>query len=144
MADMEQLMTTQQIVVTIAASLTSGVVGVAISTFFYIRHERRKDKLDTLRRFSGNRFDLVGDEFSRALNEVFVVFEKSRKVMHALSAYHQQVTAQQSSEDELIYLFKVMCDDAGLSYREFNDSFFLRPFNTRPASAITNYSSGRS
>lgn len=133
-------MTTEQIVVMIIASVISGIAGVVISTIFYVRHEHRKDKLETLRRFMGNRFDLVGDEFSRALNEIFVVFKGSTKVMQALSVYHQKVTAGQSSEDELIKLFKAMCDDVGLAYNEFNDSFFLRPFNTRPTSAITNQS----
>ena len=131
-------MTTEQVVVTIIASVISGIAGVVISTVFYVRHERRKDKIETLRRFMGNRYDIVGDEFSRALNEIFVVFKRSPKVIQALSAYHQKVTGRQSSEDELIKLFKAMCDDVGLSYSEFNDSFFLRPFNTRPTSAITN------
>lgn len=45
--------------------------------------------------------------------------------MKALSVYHQRVTERQSSEDELIKLFKAMCDDVSLPYSEFNDSFFL-------------------
>ena len=130
-------MTTENIVVTIIASVISGIASVVISTIFYVRHENRKDKLETLRRFMGNRYDLIGDEFSRAINEVFVVFKKSPKVMEALSAYHQKVTEGQSSENELIKLFKAMCDDVGLPYSEFNDSFFLRPFNTRTTCAIT-------
>ena len=76
-------MPTENIYVTIVASGISGIAGVIISTIFYIRHENRKDKLETLRRFMGNRYDLVGDEFSRAINEVFVVFKKSPKVMKA-------------------------------------------------------------
>ncbi len=137
-------MTTEQICVTVGSSLLSGVIGVLVSTFFYIRHEKRKDKLETLRRFMGNRYNLTGDEFSRALNEIFVVFKGSTSVMNALFSYHQAVTSRQRSEDELIRLFKAMCDDVNLSYNEFNDSFFLCPFNTRPESAITNQSSGRS
>ena len=137
-------MTTDQILVTIIASFISGVACVVISTIFYVRHERRKDKLETLRRFMGNRYDLVGDEFSRAINEVFVVFKGSPKVMQALSAYHQKVTARQNSEDELIKLFKAMCDDVSLSFSDFNDSFFLRPFNTRSSSTIARQASGRS
>ena len=134
-------MTIGQIVLTIITSLISGVVGVVISTLFYVRHERRKDRLETLRRFMGNRYDLKGDEFSRALNEIFVVYKGSPKVMQALSSYHKKVTGQQDSEDELIKLLKAMCEDVSLSYNEFNDSFFLRPFNTRPTSTITSGSS---
>ncbi|GAB6909154.1 conserved hypothetical protein [Desulfosarcina cetonica] len=73
-------MATENIYVTIIASVISGIAGVIISTIFYIRHEKRKDKLETLRRFMGNRYDLVGDEFSRAINEVFVVLKNLRKL----------------------------------------------------------------
>lgn len=137
-------MTFEQIAIPFIATVFSGIVGVVVSTGFYVRYERRKEKLETLRRFMGNRYDVVGDEFSRALNEVFVVFKDSPKVMQALSAYHQKVVERQGSDlDELVKLFKSMCDDIGLSYSEFNDSFFLTPFNARPISAITNQSSRR-
>jgi hypothetical protein len=87
----------------------------------------------------GNRYDLKGDEFSRALNEIYVVFNDSKTVKEALSAYHAAVTNPgQSSEDELVNLFKVMCGTLGISHAEFNDSFFLRPFNTRPSSMQSN------
>jgi len=124
-------MTLDLILITIFSSLISGVFGVIISTAFYVLHERRKDKIETLRKFFGNRYDLLGDEFSRALNEVFVVFEKSPKVIAALSEYHKKVIIRQNSEDELIKLFKAMCNDVKLGYSDFNDSFFLHPFNTR-------------
>ncbi|WP_143075614.1 DUF6680 family protein [Desulfomicrobium apsheronum] len=124
-------MTTAQILITILSSLISGMVAVIVSTVFYVFHELRKDKLETLRRFVGNRYDIRGDEFSRALNEVFVVFEKSPKVIAALSEYHKKIITRQNSEDELIKLFKAMCNDVNLGYSDFNDSFFLPPFNTR-------------
>ena len=137
-------MTIDHIFLTIISSLISGIAGVVISTIFYVRHERRKDKLDTLRKFMGNRYDIKGDEFSRALNEIFVVYKGSQKVMLALSSYHEKVTSRQDSENELIWLFKAMCKDVSFSYNEFNDSFFLRPFNTKVSSVITNDSSGAS
>ena len=92
-------------------------------------------KVDTLKRFASNRYDLKGDEFSRALNEVFVVFQSSPKVMRALSDYHEKVTSKQESLDCLIKLFKAMCKDVNIKFEQFNDSFFLRPFNTRADSA---------
>jgi hypothetical protein len=128
-------MTTEQIAITVVASLLSGILGVVISTIFYVRHERKKAKIDTLKRFRGNRFDLHSDEFSRALNEIFVVFKDSRRVKNALSDYHEAVTSGKDSQDRFILSFKAMCKDVNLDYSEFNDSFFLRPFNTRPGSA---------
>ncbi len=119
------------ILIIIVSSLFSGVIGVVISTVYYRRFERHKIRVDTLTRFVRNRYDAKGDEFSRALNEIFVVFQSSRGVMSALSRYHEKVVARQDSNDDLIRLFKAMCDDVGVKYDQFNDSFFLTPFNTR-------------
>jgi len=121
--------------ITIASSLVSGILGVVISTIYYRRYEKRKTKIDTLTRFVGNRYDLKGAEFSRALNEVFVVFQDSRDVMSALSRFHEKTVASQNSEDDLVRLFKAMCNDVGVKYDQFNDSFFLRPFNVKQGSA---------
>nr|WP_238526765.1 hypothetical protein [Cellvibrio japonicus] len=55
--------------------------------------------------------------------------------MNALNRHHKAVTTPGvDSEDELIVLIKAMCHDVNVSYREMNDSFFLRPYNTRPTS----------
>jgi len=126
---------TTDILITIISSLISGIVGVIISTIYYRRYEKRKIKVDTLTRFVGNRYDIKGDKFSGALNEIFVVFQSSRDVMNTLSRYHEKVVARQNPEDDLIRLFKAMCDDVGVKYDQFNDSFFLHPFNLRKDSA---------
>ena len=119
------------ILITIVSSLISGVVGVVISTVYYRRYEKRKRKVDTLTRLFRNRYDLKGDEFSRALNEVFLVFQGSRDVMDALSKFHERVVAREDCEDDLIRLFRAMCNDVGVKHDQFSDSFFLCPFNAR-------------
>ena len=76
---------------TIIISLTSGLVTFAISTWFYVRHEERKQKLEVFRNLMGNRHGLtktpdpdVKREFFKALNEAFVVFGKSPEVLKAI------------------------------------------------------------
>lgn len=121
----------------ILSSLLSGIVGVVISTVYYRRHEAKKIKLYTLTRVMANRYDLKGDEFSRALNEIFIIFQKSKPVMDALSDFHEKTTTPGlSNEDALLRLIKAMCDDVSISHEGVNDSFFLRPFNTRQSSQI--------
>jgi len=122
------------IIVTIISSVLSGIVGVIISTIYYRRYEKRRTKIDTLKRFFANRYDLTGDEFSRAINEIFVIFHESPTVMTALSEFHEKVTARQNSENKLLQLLKAMCKDVNIGFDKFNDSFFLKPFNTRPGS----------
>jgi hypothetical protein len=126
--------TATQIFVTLTASLLSGLIGLGISTWHYRRFEVRKAKLDTLKRIISNRYDLKGDEFSRGLNEIVLVFNKSPSVMEALAAFHEKVVTRQYAEDTLLILLKSMCTDLGVSYEQFNDSFFLKPFNTRASS----------
>ena len=127
-------MGTIAIIVTVITSLLSGIVGVIISAAYYRHYEKRRTKIDSFKRFFSNRYDLKGDEFSRAINEIFVVFHDSEKVISTLRAYHQRVTGKQNSEDELLKLHKAMCKDVKIDFDKFNDSFFLRPFNTRPSS----------
>jgi hypothetical protein len=119
------------IIVTVVSPLLSCLVGVIISTVYYRRYEKRRTKIDTFKRFFANRYDLRGDEFSRAINEIFVIFHDSEEVLSSLRAYHQRVTNRQDSEGELLRLHKAMCNDVKIRFDKFNDSFFLRPFNTR-------------
>ena len=123
-----------QVLWMLIASLFSGLIGVVVSACYYARYERRKSKFETLRRFSGNRFDVRNVEFSRVINEIFVVFNGSDEVINALQDYLEGILEKRASNDLLIKLFKKMCDDVGLPYKDLNDSFFLTPFNNRPTS----------
>lgn len=129
-------MGTTEILVASLASVFCGILGVVISTVYYNRYERRRRRLDTFRRFFSNRYDLLGDEFSRALNEVFVIFNDSEEIMKALSEFHTCITARRDAEDALLRLHKAICEDLGISHKPFNDAFFLKPFNTRPSSML--------
>jgi hypothetical protein len=107
-----------------------------ISTYYYKKSERKRIKVDTAKRLFSNRFDVTGDEFSRALNEVFVIFYDSKVVMKSLAEFHQIIVSKQKhiANDKLVKLFKAICEDTGIDYRAFNDSFFLQPFNIKPES----------
>jgi len=127
-------MTTEQVLMTVISSLLSGIVGVVISTIYYRKHETHKIKVDTARRLLGARYDILGEDFTQAINEVFVVFNSSKDVMNALADFHQVATSRQTqiANDKLVTLFKCICDDVGIRYRQFNDSYFLQPFNPNP------------
>jgi len=74
-------MTASAILVTIIASLISGLVGVGVSTWYFYKLERHKLKLDLARRLLGNRYSITGDAFSCAMNEVIAVFADSQDVL---------------------------------------------------------------
>ena len=98
------------------------------------------NKLKILRSFAGNRFDLKGDEFSRTLNEISVVFADSPRVKEKLLKFHSKIVSCENSENELIELFRAICDDIKLPHQDLDDSLFLRPFNTRPSSSSKGHS----
>jgi len=124
-------MADDSIILVVISSLISGMIGVIVSILYYRKHEERIIKLKTLTKFVGNRFDLTSSEFSQSINEIFIVFCKSRKVMQALSDHHKSILAREPSEDNLVKLYKAMCIDLKIYTTELNDSFFLTPYNTK-------------
>ena len=81
-------------------SLISGLLGVIISTIFYVRRENRMIKLETLKKLASNSHNinlLVG-----ALNEIFVVFNDSSNVMKAVRNLHNEKVNGRSGENELL------------------------------------------
>lgn len=134
----------QQVLVTLVASLLSGILGVGVSTWYYRRHERYRSKMDTLTRLFGYRFDIVGPDFSRALNEVFVVFHDSPLVLAALQDFHLVTVSRQGelANDKLVSLFTAMCQDVRTDPHTVNDSFYLQPFNTAGQEGSRDQSAG--
>ena len=56
--------------IVIISSLISGILGVIISTLYYKKAERRKEKMNLIMQLFGNRYDINGDRFSEALNSI--------------------------------------------------------------------------
>lgn len=71
----------------IVTSLLSGLAGALLSTWIFIRRERRRMKLDTLRELWGNKFRMGSPEFLKALNEIFVVYNDSKEVLKKLEVF---------------------------------------------------------
>ncbi|EPS3402314.1 DUF6680 family protein, partial [Vibrio vulnificus] len=124
------------ITVTIIASLLSGLIGVGISTWYYHRHEKRKQKYEVLRQMVGSRYALTeraGPEasvaFFSSINEVSVLFHDRPKVIEALKIMHREIGTPDRMQDNLTSLFKEMCVDLGIGNGGLNDEFFLRPFS---------------
>lgn len=121
---------------TIFSSIISGILGVLISTWYYRRYEKRKRKLEVLRKILGGRFYLTkpstnfeeSEYFFTALNEVFIIFNDSDEVVNALSKMLEQINDNRRMLDNLLSLIKAMCNDLDIDYTQVNDSFFERPF----------------
>jgi hypothetical protein len=120
----------------ILTSLLSGLIGALISTYYYLRYEKRKLKLDTLRRLAGNRFAITVEgtteeprnEFFAVLNEAFVVFYDAPKVLNALEQLYADRNRPERTHDNLVKIFKAMTEHLKISHKSLTDSFFLTPF----------------
>ena len=127
---------------TVLASLVSGLLGALGSTYYYIQYERTRLKKETLRRFAASRYELIpgaeGSEgnFSQALNEILVVFNDDPDVMDALSEFYEAVhdSGEKVTQRKVVTLFKAMCDATGVKYDEFDDQLLLSPFRLEKGS----------
>ena len=128
-------MTSLQIIITIASSVTSGLLGVIISTVYYRLYENRKIKFDILRKLVGYRFyltansiDSINNEIYVALNEVVVVFHNNKSVIIAIKKMHEQLQIPNRLVDNFISLIKEISKVLHVNFNELNDSFLETPF----------------
>ena len=118
--------------VIILASLLSGLVTFFISTCFYIRYERKKEKLFVLKEIMGNRHGLTpaGDadakaRFFQALNASFTVFHDSKQVIEAL---HNCKRHPDQTAANVTQLIRSMCENLKIDTSRLKDNFFDEPF----------------
>lgn len=121
------------ILITVIAALSSGILGVIISIVYHRRAERTRAKIETLKNFCGYRYDLKGEDFTKTLNEIFIVFQDSEDVLEKLNKFHEVVVARQAdlANDKLVALFKAMCKDLKINPDKYSESFFLKAFNVK-------------
>lgn len=129
----DTILTITTIAITIIASLLSGIIGVASSSYFVYKLERRKLKFDLAKRLLGYRFSIKGDEFSCAMNQVIAVFADSPQVLQAMQNLYRALEApgKVQAEEALVDFLKAVCKDSGLAQVILNDSYFLKTFNAR-------------
>ncbi|TMO85493.1 hypothetical protein [Pseudoalteromonas ruthenica] len=117
----------------IFASLISGLIGALASAYLFLKYEKKKFRLDTAKKLFGNRYDLNGDEFSRAMNEVYFVFHHNEKVLRAVEKLFEalDVPGKPHVNDSITTLLKAICDDVGVNYKTLNESYMLKVFNQK-------------
>jgi len=115
----------------IISSLLSGLLGVFVSSRFYLRLEKRKVKTDTVKRLLGYRYNLTGEGFTRALNEAFIIFADNKEVVKAIEELHVTVTTPGKPDinNKLLSLFKAVCKDIKCLPKNINDTYFMKAFN---------------
>lgn len=113
----------------ILSVLGGAVLGSLVAAILYGRQAERQLRVETVRRFVANRFDLTGPDFSQAMNEIVVVFASKRKAIAALDAFRFDKT-----NANLIDLYRELSAAAGIPSKAVSDDLFLTPFNVNTAS----------
>ncbi|MDF3847548.1 hypothetical protein [Achromobacter denitrificans] len=126
-------MSIESVIITLVASLLSGIFGVGISFWFFFKLERHKLKLDLARRLLGHRFSISGDNFSCAMNEVIAVFSDSPDVLRKMELLFQalQTPGTPNADGALVDFLKSVCKSSGLTQAALNDGYLLKTFNAR-------------
>jgi hypothetical protein len=119
----------------ILSSLASGLITYAISTYFYLRYEERKQKIEVFRQLMATRHGLVADhdpevnrEFFKALNESFAVFGKSPTVLESIMNFKNHPNR---ASDNFTLLARAICNDLKIPNVTIKDEFFNEPFVPR-------------
>ena len=118
----------------IISSLISGIAGVIISIFYHRQSDKKQTKIDVLRNFVGYRHDLTGNEFTKALNEIFVVFCDSPEIQIKVKDLHEVLSSKLGSaiaNDRLYKLFIAMCNDLKINTSTIEESSFINTFNVK-------------
>ena len=126
-------MTTDAILITLLSSLISGLLGVAIAAWFFYRIERYKLRLDLARRLFGYRHSIVGEGFSTAMNEVFVVFAGEEDVIQNMGRLYSVIETPGKPNLEVVFsdFLKSIAKSAGLGRAKLNDAYFIKTFNAK-------------
>lgn len=120
----------ESIYITIISSLLSGIVATFITVIYYKRQERRQRKLDLLASIIRNINAITRpiDENRKTqlagfLNEAFIVFNENSEILRQLENLKENVT-----NEKLIKVVKLMCQDLKIDYTNLTDEFISKPF----------------
>ncbi len=117
--------------ITIIAALLSGLFGSIITTAFNNKKESEREILAYKKQLFQNLVAYRGDivdgypstgSFVPSLNQVFIVFNDSEKVIAAFEKCRKDM-----SNDNLVTLLKEMAKDIGINYQFANDDLFVMP-----------------
>jgi hypothetical protein len=117
------------IVSVLASGVLSSSLATAITLIVQRKRASRERRLDCLRRVAAHRAPPPTAEWIEALNEIFVTFNESDRVMKAVATASRETQSPSGLQNgTLLDLVKSMMDDLNLSKEHIDDAFIMRPF----------------
>lgn len=116
----------------LASAFLSGLLAVWASNRSNRLNEIRRLKLRILQEMMAYRYDINGEGFVKAMNQVSVVYHESKEVLEELNAYHEYcqtpVRDVNVAIQRLIVLFRAMYRHLNIKTEPLTEDFFRTPF----------------
>lgn len=79
----------------------------------------------------GYRNNVRSKNFSKAINQIFIVFSDSKEIIEATNSFYETIISRNTSlaNDKLIKIYKSICKNLKISTEYFDDSNFIKVFN---------------
>lgn len=117
----------------IILSVISGVIGVVLTIIFQRKFMLYDLKREVLIQFVENRFNIRGDEFTKALNKIHAVYTNNLDVIKAVDDFHRLILGKSISTDsanqKLYQIYLMMCNS--IKIKPMSETQFLMPFNVK-------------
>lgn len=117
----------------VGAIVFSGIFGV-ILTIIVQRKLRLYDlRYDVLIDFVENRYDLKGIEFTKAINKIYLIYGKKKRVIIVLRDFHKAIidrsTIGEETNKKLRNVYIEMCKAVHID--PMDEELFYKPFNIK-------------
>ncbi len=110
--------------------LFSGLIA-AIVTFFLQRHYMKYDlKYNIISDFFKYRYDITGDEFSRAINNIYLIFSDDENVVKSVDDFNNAINNKEPNDtcnNKLYNIYYNMCKNIKIKpvdEKKFSDKVF--------------------
>ena len=122
------------ILLVVITSLASGILGVVVSNRHFSKLEKNKFKRDICLQLIANRHNLIGDEFTQALNSITFAFNDDVETIKKFIIFNDGVTARETTpviNEKLVELIKAMLRALKMEVKDLDSKYYLITFNNK-------------
>ncbi len=117
----------------IILSIISGIFGAILTILCQRKFIAYDLKRDVLIQFVENRYDINGEQFTKAINKIRDIYAKEEEVVAAVDEFHRLILSKSSSRDKanqkLYQIYLKMC--SSIKIKPMEETKFLMPFNVK-------------
>ena len=123
----------ENILFNVCAIIFSGIAGVILTIIVQRKLIKYDLKYAVLINFVENRYDIRGENFTKAINRIYLDYAKDIDVINAVQEFHRAISNKSVSSDlansKLYEIYSKMCKN--LKIEPMGETLFLMPFNIK-------------